>query len=260
MKLFSGIGLMLTAILVSAYACDSVDFDLNGDYPFAKTVEDAVALTGVPSVRVDNPVGSVEVRDGAANEMTWTARVQTKHENDLKHVNVRVTESDLGIYLDVEHPRRERTEWKVALTLTVPAGTQLDVRQGVGEVDIAAHRGSTSIDLGVGDVRLHDLEADALDVTVGTGDVTLINANGKRITVDVGTGNLGLQFPQHASYRLDAEVSLGNLTVQGFAEMNLSRSGLLTQACRGQIGDGDGELQLNVGVGNLTVTPMSIEA
>jgi len=85
---------------------------------------------------------------------------------------------------------------RVDTTLEVPAGAEIVVAVGEGEITLTNLSGPVSVDLASGDVSGHGLIASAVDATVTSGDVLLqFDRAPTLVSAALASGDLFLQLP-----------------------------------------------------------------
>lgn len=242
----------------------------------------ALTLTALPAlafgpqdyaareVTVQDVVGRLEVKvDAGASKVTasvtgpdrWVQLVEVKKEGD-----------DLVIH-QKDSPRdrrwRDKDDW-VTVTLTVPAGTKLEIDGFTGEGTVGDLRGALSVggmnsgtlnvgrvstaSIGIdgsGDVKLGDVDRDVEVEINGSGSVVTGRTSGKTALEINGSGEITLA---HANGPINAEINgSGDIRIQsGVAdplavEINGSGSLLLDGVARNQSIDQSGS-------GNVRVT------
>ncbi len=183
-----------------------------------KTIHETVPAAGASAVAIDFPVGELRIETGFANEVRVDLEVVCDRwfrscENRIDDVEL---VSDLaGGTLHVEirgYGRGHTGDLEVNGTITVPAGKELEVDMGVGELDITGVSGRLDVDLGVGEVtvRMPAAKVRSVSIDAGVGDTSLRLPGGAvgearsfvsseidwsegrgeaRVSVDVGVGD-----------------------------------------------------------------------
>jgi hypothetical protein len=232
-----------------------LDFDAwDGPYRYADTTQQTLRFAGKQLLIIDNAVGQIRIETGAADVVELVATKRTKRQEDLTRIQISLRETPSALQIKTEHANRDHHRWAIEYSIKIPAGTGVQIDQGVGEVQMLNFQGgSSSINLGVGEVELDHVQFAEIQIAVGVGEVHLDYIDSHKISVDLGMGDLHLGLHPDASFAIEAGVGMGDLSVEGFAQMNLSQAGFISQALYGTIGAGEGVLGLHVGVGDLTV-------
>lgn len=127
------------------------------------------------------------------------------------------------------------TDWLIV----VPADTDLDIQQGVGDVTLEGMSGDVDIRSGVGSVNLEEGASAAIDVEIGVGDVRIESIEPpRRVVGSVGVGELTVALPDTTTYRVD--------TTSGMSDVRNSLGSDPSSSRR---------LDLEAGVGGITVQP-----
>ncbi len=183
-------------------------------WPQSRTWEEA-PLTVEPPIRlhVRNQVGRVVVR-GEEGARTVTIRVRAEARGwplaaarrvlDAMRVHVRQEGSE--VWVEAEMPRFPRISSRsLALEITVPRETSLDLRNDVGEIRVEGIRGTVDIEIDVGAARLEDV--------VLTGD--------SRVVTNVGEVHVRAALPSQGEVRFRTDVGAITATVQSPAALHV---------------------------------------
>ena len=234
-------------------------------FPYSETVEDTVGLSGRTSVTVENEMGSITigpevvatVQTGATDVLKLIAVKRARKEDILAAVEIVIEDTDKGLQVRSQAPDRYSGRWSVDFVLHVPVGTSLQIEQGVGDIVLSDYSGAVSIELGVGDVEIDQLVATELLIDLGVGELALQDIECKFAQAEVGTGSINVQLRQDASYTATTVVGLGDITIAGFPAMVLDQEGFIRKEAHAILGEGAGQLVLVVGVGDITIVPLS---
>ena len=256
LKLVMVTGLLMVGLLTSASSCQKFAMNFDGDYHYTETIQKTISFAGKSLLSIDNSVGTVQIEDGLPAAIELTATKKARSQADLDRVNLEFQEDAGKLRIHSVQPDNHSSRWAVDYVLKIPAGTRVEIDQGVGEIRITDHEGSLSIDLGVGDVRLESVRGDELSINLGVGDVDLVSIESRSVSASVGTGDLDVRLRPDASFTVSADVGLGDLTIKGFANMHVEREGFIAQSAKAVLGAGEGKLTLEVGVGDLDVRPL----
>ena len=185
---------------------------------------------------------------------------------------------DGTIRLDTASGDVESTNMKGALTVDTGSGGvgvngmvgTLNIDTGSGDVavskasggDLMVDTGSGTItgtdlsvndlncDTGSGDIRLRGVKAGSLNLDTGSGsvDVGLVADTGD-LMVDTGSGDVTLRVP--AGFGGDLSIETGSGDIQ--TEMPITVTRHSSDALRGTIGDGRGQVVVETGSGNVQI-------
>lgn len=182
----------------------------------------------------------------------WVALRKASGWSALASLKVEVTESEESVAL------RTAGRGKVDYFVKVPAGTDLLIKQGAGNVTLASHTASAvTVALGAGEVKIDRIVAPELAVEVGAGTVTLTGIACAALMVHVGTGQIVIELERDVSATVAASVGLGDVDVSGFPGMTLIRQGFVGKTASAVLGSGAAKLTLAVGIGKIGVHPLA---
>jgi DUF4097 and DUF4098 domain-containing protein YvlB len=242
-----------------------------------------------PQVRVNADAGNIRVD---ASNFTQAKAVLRTVGWRIAEDEVRVLEKQVGNSLEIEVkvPSRQMdwlTHREITLELTVPRGTELDLRTGHGNIttrgleaalradtddgnltttgakgtirlhtrdgNIIAEEldGSLTADTGDGNLRVQG-RFDVLQVQTGDGNVEVTASVGSRLSAPwklwTGDGNIDLWLPEGVSADLDATTGDGRVTVD-FPVKTTEK--VERTAVRGPMNGGGQQLQIHTGDGNI---------
>jgi lia operon protein LiaG len=145
------------------------------------------------------------------------------------------------------------------LRIMIPAGKEVGVFIGIGELDasnvngeirldaasgnISAERmrGILLVDTGSGNVEVSNMEGTELNIDTGSGDVRVTSANSPNINIDTGSGNV-----------TGTTVTATDLSIDT-GSGNIELSGVTTSSLNMDTGSGDVEVSLLSDTDNITV-------
>jgi len=234
-------------------------------FPYSETVEDSVGLSGRTSVAVENEMGSITigpevvatVQTGATDMLKLIAVKHARKEDVLAAVEIVIEDTDKGLQIRSQAPDRYSGRWSVDFVLHVPVGTSLQIEQGVGDIMLSDYSGAVSIDLGIGDMKIERLISTELLFELGVGEVALTDVECKFAQVEVGTGSVDIRLHPEAAYTVTGVVGLGDITIAGFPSTALDQKGFIRKEAHAVLGEGAGQLVLVVGIGDITILPLS---
>jgi len=207
-------------------------------------------------VAIENGVGDIVVSSYVVDSaqtpprqiVEWTA---VREADDLTKLTVETETTATGVTL------RTVGDGKVDYALRVPAGTNLDLVDGAGRIEVAGHLAAqVSVTLGAGELVLSDLVAEELSLSLGAGKVGLSGVEATRLKAHVGAGEIALDLPLGASATVSASVGIGDVDVSGFPDMTVRLRGFFfTRSVDAVLGGGSAEVSLSVGIGRIVVHP-----
>jgi hypothetical protein len=180
------------------------------DWRYEETRNDARDFVAGGMLHVHLGVGDVHVRRGSDNKIHLRYTVKSRHESNVKEARADFDVRGNDARLEFHAPSGGNTAFDVELE--VPASTNLDVHQKVGDLNVEEIEGDKDLELGVGDIRLSGDQGRyrLVHASAGIGDV-----NG----VDYGetSGWLGktLKYRGEGKYELRAHVGVGDISLEG---------------------------------------------
>ena len=184
--------------------------DWNDHWKYEETHDDARDFAAGGFVHVRLMVGDMHIKRGDSNKIILRYTVKSRHERSVKesHVDFDVRGTDATI--EFHAPSVANTEFDVELE--IPANTNLDVHEKVGNVTVDKIDGDKDLELGVGDIRVADGHSGyrLVRASAGIGDV---NGDGYGET----SGWLGktLKYHGEGKYELRAHVGVGDINLEG---------------------------------------------
>jgi hypothetical protein len=187
-------------------ASGTSDHDLN----YEESHSDARDFVAGGMLHVRLPVGDLHVKRGDSNKIRLNYTVKARREKNVKeaHVDFEVRGNDAT--LEFHAPSNSNTQFDVELE--VPANTNLDLHNGVGDVIVENVEGDKDVELGVGDIRVEREPAGYRLVRASTG-IGDVNSEG----FGESSGWLGKTLKYHGDgkYELRAHVGVGDITLEG---------------------------------------------
>jgi len=180
------------------------------DWNYEETHNDAREFVAGGHVHVRFSVGDIHIRRGDSTKLKLEYTVKSRRERNVKeaHVDFDVHGNDATIELHA--PSGGNTAFDIELE--VPANTNLDVHEKVGDMTIDDIDGDKDLDLGVGDIRVLTPDRNKyrlVKADTGVGDV---NSSGYGET----SGWLGktLKYRGDGKYELRAHVGVGDIRLE----------------------------------------------
>jgi hypothetical protein len=181
----------------------------NHDLDYEETHTDSRDFVSGGYLHVHMSVGDLHIKRGDSAKINLRYTIKSLHENNIKsaHVDFDVHGNDATI--EFHAPTGGNTQFDVELE--VPAQTNLDLHNKVGDVTVDEIEGDKDLELGVGDIRVAREKATyrLVRASSGIGDVNS----------DYGeaSGWLGktLRYHGDGKYELRAHVGVGDITLEG---------------------------------------------
>ena len=281
MKSFNSVkfGLVIMILALMLVACES-----DSAQKYKRVEETSWAAGEAPTLIVENFGGNITVQAGSNETFEVVATRRAAREGDLDRIEVNIDERDGGLHIKTDKPSRTNNV-SVNLEITAPAGTQVDLNTGGGNVTVSGLAGSIKVHTGGGNIRVYDasggVEADTgggnikisgasgeVDARTGGGNIEVQDASGL-VRLDTGGGNIDYQGRPQGSCRLntgggnikiklpkDVGVQVDLDTGSGEIDVDLAVDGRLSKReVSGTIGSGEeGEIRAHTGGGNIDLT------
>jgi len=181
------------------------------DWKYEETHNDAREFVSGGFVHVRLGVGDVQIKRGDSTKIRLQYTVKSRHERNVKEAQVDFDIKGNEASIEFRAPSSGNTEFVVELE--VPANTNLDVHEKVGDMRIENIDGDKDLDLGVGDIHV---------VAAGQTVYRLVRASTGIGDVDSGgygetSGWLGktLKYRGDGKYELRARVGVGDIRLEG---------------------------------------------
>jgi hypothetical protein len=210
-------------------------------------------------VSIENGVGDIVVSSYVVDStqtdfqriVEWTAVASAGDADSLKDLSVEMETAATGVTLHTVGDGR------VDYTLRVPAGTNLDLIDGVGRIEVAGHLAAQiSVTLGAGEVALSNLVAEELSLSLGAGKIGLSGVEATELKAHVGAGEITLDLPLAVSATVSASAGIGDVDVSGFPGMTTRpHRFFFTRSVNAVLGGGSAGVSLDAGIGRIEVHP-----
>jgi hypothetical protein len=244
---------------------------IEGTYKYtgSESTTEVADLTGIDAVEMK--LGSTDVdvvtQDGSDGtfiiKKTFKAREKDLGPELLKSAEITIKRDGSTLVIERKGATRSGTEWvtkgyvAIDITATLPAGINLNINAGSGDIEIDDRSAPVKIHTGSGDVIAGAIAA-GFSVSTGSGDVNLKSAQGF-LDFSAGSGDLVA-----GDIKGNVEISVGSADVEiaevlgdvtfssgsGDFEIGSSRGGLVA-------GTGSGDLWFGDHTGNADLTTSS---
>ncbi len=182
----------------------------HSDWDYQETHSDARDFVSGGFLHVRLSVGDLHIKRGDSNKIHVTYTVKSRRERTLKeaHVDFDVRGNDATI----EFRASTHSNTSFDVELEIPANTNLDVHNKVGDLTVDNIEGDKDLELSVGDIRVANGPSGyrLVHASTGIGDV---NGDGYGET----SGWLGKTLKYHGDgkYELRARVGVGDISLEG---------------------------------------------
>ena len=171
--------------------------------------EESFDVGSTPQLQLSNFAGSVLVRSGAGEQIHVIATKRVTPASDLERVEINFDHRGSELVIQTRKPARLMAA-NVEFEITVPPGTQAELRTGAGTVEVEGIQGGVIVDTGSGSVEAWALLG-AVDLHTGSGTITVQDVTGD-LTLDSGSGGLSVRGLNGS---LDAHTGSGSIDVNG---------------------------------------------
>jgi DUF4097 and DUF4098 domain-containing protein YvlB len=193
--------------------------------------------------------------------MVATKRAQRR--SDLDRIEVETSQRGEVVIIATKRPRGLTNSW-VALEITAPPGTRVDVGSGSGSVEVRGLSGDLNVDTASGSVEIVDVtgKIDAhsssgrIEVRGGRGRVRLDTGSGSiryegepqgNCRFETGSGSITLELPADLNMEVEAETGSGEIDVDFRVDGEVTEREVV-----GTIGDGsEGSMYVHTGSGRI---------
>ncbi len=246
--------------------------------PFSNTLEDKVdhLLETRPKLKVEVPHGQITVTGADVEQIQVHMHIQTRATTPLRaqeimgKVSLEMDTTPGENTLKVQAPRLGNNEMaRTDLTILVPVHTELDLKTGLGEIDITKIEGSIRALDQLGAIKLKDVKGDAyLETSLGNveisnssfekelvalshlGDLIVEASLASRNVLESSLGDLTLLLSPEESYVLEGKLSLGSFDIAVPFKGQQGRDSI-----KGIIGGGEqlGSIFVDLSLGSLAI-------
>jgi hypothetical protein len=257
--------LFMTALLFSATLLTGCP--VNMVTATDETMASAAAEFG-DTIEVRNRSGSIDIRgwEKSEVEVIATRRIDLFYgqfvtpddpRDFLDDILIEVTETEEGIRIETDIP----VEWQgsqlvatVHYEIMVPEEAILDIDQDNGSVEVTGILGAVEVDLANGPVECEHSAGD-FNINVNNGSVEITHpalpAVDAEIDCTVDNGSIALWLPAESAFDLDADVELGEITVDTFP-LTVEVEGPSASAS-GTINGGGADVELLLDLGEIEI-------
>jgi len=240
------------------------DFDLGSLQ--RERIDETFNVGGSPFLDITNFAGEVTIRPGQDGTIYVVATKRSMSRSNMDRIRVDMTQQGDTVVISTRTLSKTGSN-SVALEITAPRGTRLELDSGAGNLDIRGLDGPIEVDNGAGNISIRDVDGD-LDANSGAGTFDVRNVSGPvrlglgagEITYEgnptgdcrfhTGAGNINLRLPDDLNVKVDLGSGLGRVDVD-FAVAGTVKP----REIRGTIGDGSqGTIRAQSGAGNVSLS------
>lgn len=211
--------------------------------------EQIFTVDEAPVLGVDNFAGDITVRPGESGQVRIVVTKRAANSNRLNAIDINMEERDDEVRIRASKPSGLTSNVSVDFEIYVPAGAELDLETGAGNVRVNDVEGEVAAHTGAGNVQVEGATGPvALDT--GAGNVRYEGEPMDRCTFKTGTGNVTLVLPGDVDAEVELSTGIGNIDLGGFdVAGDVSRTEV-----EGRIGTGeDATIRAETGAGNINL-------
>ena len=187
-----------------------------GHFQSIGTIEKEHAAAGITAITVETNIGHIKIEPGSSSNIQIVAEVhvledlseQVAPANAERDLHVQQQDSRLLI-ANAHLKASDSNNWRVDLTVRVPALTSVTASTGIGDVDANGDYERAELRTGTGDITSSGDIAE-LTATTGVGSLELSGAY-DQATIKSGTGSIDLTSAQLGSATL--VTGIGDLSI-----------------------------------------------
>lgn len=180
------------------------------DWKYEESHRDAHDFVSAGYVHVRMGVGDLHIKRGDSSQIKLEYTIKSRRERNVKEAKVDFDVHGNNATIEFHAPTGGNTEFDVELQ--IPAQSNLDVHEKVGDLTVESIEGDKDLNLGVGDIRVEREPATYRFVNASTG-IGDVNSDGYGET----KGWLGktLKYHGEGKYELRAHVGVGDIDLEG---------------------------------------------
>lgn len=184
-------------------------YGANHDWNYEQTYNESREFAPGGTLHVHLRVGDLHIKQGDSARINLRYTVKSRREKYVKDAELAFAVHGTDASLEFHTPYSSNTQ--IDVELEVPANTNLDVHEKVGDLTVEDVEGDKDLELGVGDIRVTREHSSyhLVRASTGIGDV---NSDGYGET----SGWLGktLRYHGEGKYELRAHVGVGDITLE----------------------------------------------
>lgn len=251
-----------------------------GSYQEVGTVSRVVGVSGdVTRVILENSLGDIKIEVGRTGLVEIFARFKAPNgeEHEVSDSDVEVTTGDGKLKIKATEPPKTLSRRKVYWEVRVPMTMDVQVRSGVGNVEVRGLSGEHDLRTGVGNLKVDaericgksrfrtgtgklDISAHRIEgepgLLTGVGNVVLScgTAMLTHASLKCATGNIRLNLPATFIGELDLKTAVGRIGLERDTGAIPVHTTLVGSRAHGRLGQGPGEIEARTAVGSIVLS------
>ncbi|HEY8347840.1 MAG TPA: DUF4097 family beta strand repeat-containing protein [Symbiobacteriaceae bacterium] len=211
----------------------------------------SISAAGVEELRIDLPVGALEVKPGRAGEIRIEAAPLSFAPLLWDPPDAVALQISQGPVVSVTADGGRLFRSGARLVVSVPPGLKLKATTGAGNIRVTDYQGPMELRADVGTIRVEQFRGSLMAET-RTGQIradTTIPLEGA-VHLKTETGQIRLTVPVESSMQVTAETRTGSLRLPDFVKMTREGAGATAQ---GSTGSGEHPVTLEAVTGSVTM-------
>jgi hypothetical protein len=186
---------------------------------YTDTFERTVRLGRNGRLGLENLSGNVEITGTSGDEVRITATKVTNSTSEatardaLRAMDVAVIERPGSVTISARPTRGRSTSVDVNYVISVPAGTNLELKTYSGDVTIRSMEGDIRLTSYSGDVVVSDSKPSAVEIDAKSGDVSLEQVDSERVQVGSLSGDVVFKGKLSKAGRYELSTNSGDVQV-----------------------------------------------
>jgi DUF4097 and DUF4098 domain-containing protein YvlB len=213
----------------------------------------------IHTLRIDTENGAIQISPGSDDSIhvvleKWaTGSDSAEAMANLDDISISIVEDTASesLSIDVDIPDNETTEYGCNVSVDIPASIDLDLESLNGAVTIADTEGNAKLRTLNGKVVVSNHRGN-LDGETSNGeiDVDIVLPDEGECRLKTSNGNITLSIPSTTSAEIKASTLNGNIEVE---HPDVTIEKMEDKEFEGEIGDGDGDIELEALNGNIVI-------
>jgi hypothetical protein len=220
--------LLIAAVLLNGVTATAQKYD--------RIVKESFQTKSNPTVEVESKFGAVHISAGSGNTVTAVVKITARESSEAAAKKLaeaaRVEIKGSGDHVTVRAGLPDKMKGdedrgvEIEVTVTLPAGSKLELESKFGAVDITGVKGAVTMETGFGEVTIKecanlDLTSSFGEVSLGgiTGSMAIESKMGEIRAYDVPGGKIKSSYGEidvtRPSGPMDITSSMGEITVKG---------------------------------------------
>jgi DUF4097 and DUF4098 domain-containing protein YvlB len=182
----------------------------------SERIEQTFDVGRTATLEVSTFAGSVTVQAGESSNVHMVATKRAPRRSDLDRIEVETSQRGEAVVIATKRPRG-LTSASVALEITTPPGTRVDVGSGSGSVEVRGLSGDVNVDTVSGSVEIVDVTG-KIDAHTASGRIE-VRGGRERVRVDTGSGSI--RYGGEPQGRCRFESGSGSITLELPSDLNM---------------------------------------